>query len=202
MLPFDVFKGHFFKRLILRIKNSRLMSRFVINIAYLIMRTLFATYRFEFEFDNSVTQPFKENIGVFYFWHQQIIASLFFFFKMDSIKNCIVSSSKDGKIGGGIIEKLGFNVIYGSTFKNPIQVTRQALKALQDGQQLCIVGDGSRGPAHILMQGVPFLAKTANVPLFFVDCASSWNLTFKKSWDNFQVPLPFSKIKVKITRTG
>jgi lysophospholipid acyltransferase (LPLAT)-like uncharacterized protein len=189
---------NFFKPITKKIKNSSTLTFLLKNASFCFLRFLFATYRYEFVFDDKVQRSFEQNNGVFYFWHQQIVAALFFFHKMQCMQNCVVSSSRDGIIAGGIVEKLGFNVIYGSSFKNPIQLTRQALKLLSDGQQLCIVGDGSRGPAFELKQGIPYLAKKAKVPLFFVECASSWKITFSKSWDKFQIPLPFSKIKVRV----
>lgn len=191
---------NFFRPIFLKVKDSRILSFIATNILYVVMRIFFVSYRLEFEIDPSLNlkMPFDKNGGVFYFWHQQIGSALFFFFKMKSMQSCMVSSSNDGRIAGAAVEKLGFNVIYGSTFKNPIQVTRQALKVLCDNQQLCIVGDGSRGPAFELKHGVPFLALKAKVPMYFVECFPSRYFSLKNSWDKFQVPLPFSKIRIKI----
>jgi lysophospholipid acyltransferase (LPLAT)-like uncharacterized protein len=190
--------NNFLKPIFLRVKKSRALSFLATYLLYVVMRALYASYRLEFELDPSLKHPFERNGGIFYFWHQQVGSVLFFFFKMKSMQNCIISPSNDGKIAGAAVAKLGFNIIYGSVFKNPIQVTRQSLRVLGDNQQLCIVGDGSRGPAFELKRGVPFLAIKAGVPMFFVEGAPSWYVSFKKSWDKFQVPLPFSKIKIRV----
>lgn len=184
--------------IIKKIKYSKVSVFLLKNILFYFLKGLFATYRYEFVFDDKIQMPFHSNHGVLYFWHQQIIVALFFFYKMKCTQNCVVSASKDGIVAGSIVEKLGFNVIYGSSFKNPIQLTRQALKVLNDGQQLCIVGDGSRGPAFQLKHGIHYLASKAKVPLFFVDGSSSFKITCSKSWDKFQIPLPFSKITVHV----
>jgi lysophospholipid acyltransferase (LPLAT)-like uncharacterized protein len=36
--------------------------------------------------------------------------------------------------------------------------------------------------------------------LFFIEAASSWHFTFKKSWDKLQIPLPFSKINIHVNK--
>ncbi len=190
----------FFKPLFLSIKRSSVLFFITKYLLYGFMRTLFATYRLKFTSDPDLNKNFSENIGLFYFWHQQIIAASYFLMKVKAAQHCIVSSSNDGKLAGSVVKLFGFDVIYGSAFKNTIQVTRQALKILKDSQSFCIVGDGSRGPAFELKKGVPFLAIKANKPLFFVDCSSSWHLTLKKSWDKFQIPLPFSKINIHVSK--
>ena len=191
---------NFFKPLFLSIKRSSVPFCITKYLLYGFLRTLFATYRLNFTSDPDLNKNFSENIGVFYFWHQQTIAASYFLMKVKASRYCLVSSSNDGKLAGGVVKLFGFDVIYGSAFKNTIQVTRQALKILKNNQSFCIVGDGSRGPAFELKKGVPFLAIKANKPLFFVHSSSSWHFTFKKSWDKFQIPLPFSKINIHISR--
>jgi|AMWB02.1.fsa_nt_gi hypothetical protein len=184
----------------LSIKRDTALFFITKYLLYGLTRLLFMTYRLSFSLDSNLNKNFSENVGVFYFWHQQTIAAAYFLIKVKAAQHCIVSSSNDGKLVGSVVELFGYKAIYGSAFKNPIQVTRQALKILKDNQSLCIVGDGSRGPAFELKQGVPFLAITANKPLFFVECSSSWHFTFKKSWDKFQIPLPFSKINIHVSK--
>ncbi len=143
----------------------------------------------------------KEKIlqrGVFYFWHKNILAGMLFFFKECQQGHCVVSPSVDGKTIGFVIKKLGFNVIYGSAYKEPVRLVRQSLSVLENQGRLCLVGDGSRGPAFKLQRGVWFLAKKAKVPLIFVDCHIEWSISFTKSWDQFQIPLPFSKVFVTV----
>jgi lysophospholipid acyltransferase (LPLAT)-like uncharacterized protein len=191
---------NFLKSLILRIKRSSMLFFIEKYLLYVFIRLLFATYRLRVKLDSDISEDFSKNIGVFYFWHQQIFAASYFLMKIRAAKHCIVSSSGDGRIAGGVIELFGYDVIYGSAFKNTIRVTRQALRILKNNQSFCIVGDGSRGPAFELKKGVPFLAVKANKPLFFIQCSSSRYFTFKKSWDKFQIPLPFSKINIHVSR--
>jgi lysophospholipid acyltransferase (LPLAT)-like uncharacterized protein len=186
------------KGIIKRVKNSSILSFLIKNFIYSYLKLLFLTYRLEIQCDHKYEQPFNKNQGVFYFWHQNIIAATFFFFKNKSIGYCIISPSHDGKIMGFIAKKLGFKVLYGSGYKSSVKMVRQALDVLDANKKLCLVGDGSRGPAFKLQRGVIYFASKSKIPLVFIECKSEWAFTFNKSWDKFQVPLPFSKILVKI----
>jgi lysophospholipid acyltransferase (LPLAT)-like uncharacterized protein len=190
---------NFLKPLILRVKRSSILFFIEKYLLYASMRLIFASYRLRVKLDPGISEDFSKNIGVFYFWHQQIFAASYFLMKVRAAQHCIVSSSNDGRLAGGVVKLFGYDVIYGSAFKNTIQVTRQALKILKNNQSFCIVGDGSRGPAFELKKGVPFLAIKSNKPLFFVESSSSRYFTFKKSWDKFQIPLPFSKINIHVS---
>ena len=136
--------------------------------------------------------------GIFYFWHQSIISGMFFFHKEQHRGYCIASPSKDGKIAGFICQKLGFKVLYGSSYKQPLTLIKKILNVLKKEKKLCIVGDGSRGPAFILQKGIMRIAQKSNLPTVFVECKPSSYFTLKKSWDQFQIPYPFSTIKITI----
>lgn len=191
-------KSSKFKAIIKKLKNGPVLSFILKKIIYIYLRLIFLTYRLEAKYNFQLQQPFNKNIGVFYFWHQNIIAALFFFFKNKGIGHCVVSPSNDGKIIGFIAEKLGFKVLYGSAYKKSIRIVRQTLDVLDTNKRLCIVGDGSRGPAFKLQRGVIYLSAKSNLPLIFIECKTSWAFTFHKSWDKFQLPLPFSKIFITV----
>ena len=186
------------KKIIKKIKNNKILSHVVYNFIYWYLRILFLTYRLNVKSENDFKKNFNQNEGVFYFWHQNIIAATFFFFKMKGVGHCIVSPSKDGKLMGFIAQKFGFKVVHGSAYKQSVQLIRQTLDILDANKRLAIVGDGSRGPAFQLQRGTIYLSAKSKVPLVFMEIKTEWAFTFNKSWDKFQVPLPFSKIFVKV----
>jgi len=187
-----------FKGIIIRIKRGNVLSFISKNVLYLLLRTLFWTYRLEVKYVGGGQQSMNNIQGLCYFWHQHIISGMFFFFKLKARGACIVSPSNDGKMAGFICQKLGFEVLYGSSHKSSVSVTRQALSELNHVGRLCLVGDGSRGPAFQLQRGVVYLAEKTGKPLIFIECTAPHAITFKKSWDQFKVPLPFSKIFVTV----
>lgn len=181
-----------------KIKNSEFFNYVACYVIYFYVRLLFATYRMEVQLDYNYKDDFNKNEGVFYFWHQNIVSATYFFFKRKCVGHCIVSPSRDGKIMGFLAERFGFKVIYGSAYKRSVEVIRKALDVIDVNKRLAIVGDGSRGPAFKLQRGTIYLAAKSNVPLVYVDCKPEWAFTFTKSWDNFQIPLPFSKIRIRV----
>jgi lysophospholipid acyltransferase (LPLAT)-like uncharacterized protein len=166
---------------------------------YLYLRLLFITLRLNVINDENEA-PDNRFQGIYYFWHQNIIACMYFFYKKGGTGHCVVSPSSDGKIAGFIAQKLGFKVLYGSAYKKSIKLVRQTLDVLELNKLLCIVGDGSRGPAFKLQRGISYLAAKSQLPLIFVGCKSSSSLTFHNSWDKFQIPLPFSRISIRIKK--
>ena len=181
-----------------RLKTSTVLSFLTKNLVYGLLRILFSTYRLRVEYAPAVAQPLNRQEGVYYFWHQHIIAGMFFFYALRSQGACIVSPSRDGKFAGYICNRLGFEVLYGSSFKSTVSVVRHALQELGKNKRLCMVGDGSRGPAFKLQPGVTYFAEKSDLPLIFVECTQQWSWTFTKSWDQFKIPLPFSTISVKV----
>jgi lysophospholipid acyltransferase (LPLAT)-like uncharacterized protein len=183
------------KRIIKETKRSRFLNFLSKNLLYCILRLLFMTYRLRVVASKNHAQEVR---GLYYFWHQHILCGMFFFFKSGLSGACVVSPSKDGQIAGFLCRKLGFHVLYGSAHKSSVAVVRQALSELQETGRLCLVGDGSRGPAYKLQRGAVYLAQKTQQPLVFVECNPQWAFTFKKSWDQFKLPLPFSKIFIVV----
>lgn len=180
------------------IKNNQILNFFLKYTAYFYIRLFFLTYRLKTSIisNKNIKSVFKK--GIFYFWHQNIMSTAYFFFKNKGIGHCIISPSKDGKIIGFIAKKLGFKVIYGSAYKNSIKLVRKTLEILDLNKKIAIVGDGSRGPAKKLQKGIIYFASKSKLPLIFIDSHPSIAIKFNNSWDKFKMPLPFSKIYVKV----
>ncbi|MFA6262853.1 MAG: DUF374 domain-containing protein [Candidatus Babeliales bacterium] len=184
------------KAITLRLKKSRVLNFFARNAAYLLLRFLFMTYRLDVLHAEQQAKILPWCDGVCYFWHQHIIAGMFFFFRSNLRGACVVSPSSDGRFAGFLCRKLGFKVFYGSSHKASVSVVRRGLRELHGTGRLCLVGDGSRGPALKLQPGVRYLAKKSGKPLVFIECKAKSAITCTKSWDQFKIPLPFSKISV------
>lgn len=188
----------FIKKHIKRIKNNRIFFTIATYVAYALMRLLFFTCRMQVTIDPALTGKPNQLEGIFFTWHQNIIASAAFLSKHNFRLYVIASPSKDGRFVGTVMQRLGGKMIYGSEHKEPIALVRKSLKALQTHKQLFLIGDGSRGPAKTLQKGAVYLAQKANLPLIFIDCQVSKKIVLKKTWDQFQIPLPFSKIYISL----
>ncbi len=131
------------------------------------------------------------------FWHEQLLAPLF---ALEGQKHCgLASQSGDGKIIGFICKKFGNPPpVFGSQNrdgkdKGGLRALMRLLAELRDRGPIAITIDGSIGPRRIAKAGVIDLARKAGVRILPVVgvYSHSWRL---KTWDQFQIPKPFSKI--------
>jgi lysophospholipid acyltransferase (LPLAT)-like uncharacterized protein len=63
------------------------------------------------------------------------------------------------------------------------------------GYDLAITPDGPRGPRYVVQEGIISLGQLTGYPII----PSSYHLGWKirlKSWDGFQIPLPFSRCEM------
>ena len=59
----------------------------------------------------------------------------------------------------------------------------------------CVTVDGPRGPRHEVKEGAIFLAARADAPIVPIRLFMERRKVFK-SWDRFQLPLPFSRVSM------
>ncbi len=109
----------------------------------------------------------------------------------------VISRSEDGNILAETLERLGFSLIRGSSSKGGDEVKRAMQQALEKENIIALTPDGPRGPANQYKFGMVRLASEKRYPLVFAEIhhTKKWKL---KSWDQFEIPKPFSKINVKL----
>jgi lysophospholipid acyltransferase (LPLAT)-like uncharacterized protein len=73
----------------------------------------------------------------------------------------------------------------------------QAVRLLRQGVTCAVTPDGPLGPAGVAKPGAVILASLTGVPVVPLAAATRLKLVFR-SWDAFQVPLPFAKGVVTI----
>jgi len=144
----------------------------------------------------------KNNGAVFAFWHGNMITGWLL------AKQCfpkipyfaIVSLSKDGEILSGALQALGFKLIRGSSSKGKRVVKVDSRDVLEKGFGLAVTPDGPRGPRANFKYGLIRLASTTSTPIYFASIQHHNKWVFKKSWDQFEVPKPFSKVDIVLHR--
>lgn len=132
---------------------------------------------------------------IFAIWHQNTILGLLMGRRFPLI--VIVSQSKDGELISKVNHFLGARSVRGSSSKGGKEAKDQLIGALKKGEgHGAITVDGPRGPIHIPKPGVVDIARQSGVPIIpFIPVAEKcW--VFTKSWDQFRMPKPFSKVAV------
>lgn len=110
--------------------------------------------------------------------------------------NVLISNSFDGEIISGVVQKLGFQVVRGSTGrKGSVAGTMQIVDKLKAGESVAMMVDGPRGPAKVVKGGVVKIARMAGVPIVPVHWYSpQWNFVTLPSWDKMQTPILLANI--------
>jgi lysophospholipid acyltransferase (LPLAT)-like uncharacterized protein len=165
--------------------------KIITYLAYLFVKLSSYTYRFEFVGEQ--IQATKETY-IFALWHQNIISALTAYRNVSHAM--IISPSKDGELVANACRRFGHHPVRGSSSRQGGSALKGMIAKLRSQVPGAITVDGPRGPAHIPKKGIfelSYLAKTPIVPLILYP-SSYWSL--EKSWDQFRIPKPFSKIYV------
>jgi lysophospholipid acyltransferase (LPLAT)-like uncharacterized protein len=137
-----------------------------------------------------------EKIPVIYaFWHGRILPATFFWRNRGIV--VLTSENEDGEYIARVIQRFGYGSSRGSTSRGAVKGMLGLMRTLRDGLPVAFTVDGPRGPRYQVQQGVTWLASYAQYPIlpFHIEAYPAKTLS---SWDAFQIPLPFSRVRVDI----
>lgn len=128
---------------------------------------------------------------IFAFWHNRQV----FFTTTHGGQgySVMVSLSRDGEIIAKVMELVGIGAVRGSSSRGSSTALREMIAIKRRGGGLGISPDGPKGPVYEVKPGVVFLAQKLQIPIVPITNALSRKLVLKRSWDKFQVPLPFGR---------
>lgn len=130
------------------------------------------------------------------FWHGEMLPVLAKFGPLHSV--VLVSPSNDGKVLQQLLRDWGHTIVEGSSSRGGKQALEQ-LVTLAPHNIILITPDGPRGPAHVAKPGAVITAQRSGVPIVHVRARATPIITFSRSWDRFQVPLPFARITLHLS---
>jgi lysophospholipid acyltransferase (LPLAT)-like uncharacterized protein len=109
----------------------------------------------------------------------------------------MVSSSKDGDYLGEVLTHWGYSLVRGSSTRGGMEALGTAMARVRsrESNHLVITPDGPRGPRHTFKRGAFHAAYELGLPLIMLHIHYGSCRTLK-SWDKFEVPLPFSTLNV------
>lgn len=132
------------------------------------------------------------------FWHGSMLPGWFAFRKRNPV--AIVSRSGDGEILSSLLNKWGVETLRGSSNEGGREVLEQAVEAGKN-RVVLVTPDGPKGPPRRMKAGAFKIAQRTGRPLLLISMESGKKIIFKKSWDKFELPLPFTRIDVIIKET-
>jgi lysophospholipid acyltransferase (LPLAT)-like uncharacterized protein len=76
------------------------------------------------------------------------------------------------------------------------------MRRVQEGHKFTIAVDGPRGPLYKVKEGITHLSEKTRAPIVPVKAHPKTAYIFRKSWSRTALPLPFSRVDIKIGPIG
>jgi lysophospholipid acyltransferase (LPLAT)-like uncharacterized protein len=132
--------------------------------------------------------------AVFCHWHQSLLSLVIPHRNVRAA--ALASRSKDGEIISGYLEAIGIRPVRGSSSRGAVAGALELMRVLHDGYNIVLTVDGPRGPFKQVKDGALEIARRHGVPLIPLAVRASREFCFKRSWDQFRIPVPGSRLVV------
>ena len=131
-------------------------------------------------------------------WHNRLFMVGEWLLRFRKKRTCygLISGSRDGAWLETFYGWAGIKAIRGSRNRRGSQATRELIRLVKDGNDAGITPDGSRGPKYEAKSGALLIARASRSPVVLLSFSYSWAIRLK-SWDQFVIPLPFTKIQAR-----
>lgn len=162
---------------------------------------LAATLRWKFDDRSGLFPPGAQQRVIFAIWHNRLALAMILYRNLiagrfpERQAAGLVSASRDGGLLARVLELFQFRPVRGSSSRRGSQALRELIRAAEEGCDLSITPDGPRGPRYTVQAGVIATAQLTGLPIVPVTFWLGWKKTLR-SWDRFQIPLPFSRLEV------
>lgn len=175
-------------------------KRFLIRAAdlafFLLIKVIGRTIRWQVNgWENWEAATREGRIPIYTFWHNRVFLATYFWQKRRIV--VMTSQSFDGEYIARFIQRFGYGAARGSSTRGAVGAIIEMARLMRAGSPTAFTIDGPKGPRYIAKMGAVLLAKKTGQPILpFTITARHWEA--KRSWDGFQVPLPFSRARVNI----
>jgi lysophospholipid acyltransferase (LPLAT)-like uncharacterized protein len=172
-------------------------ARCLIAFAFCVLRIWERTLRYEIDDRGGTLQRPANETAIGSVWHNRLLIFPLILKRLFPQRRgaALISASRDGGYIAELVQRIGFDVVRGSSSRQGVAAMLQLADMLAAGGDAVISPDGPRGPVYELGPGIILLAQKSGRPVIPVNLeySSCWRV---KSWDRFILPKPFSKIRV------
>ncbi len=169
------------------------MRRFVGFLIGVVVRLWLATLRVRVAVDPALDLEDPSPL-VLSFWHGQ--QQLLLAWKRRRPTLVMVSWSRDGELQTGLMRAIGLRVVRGSSSRGGARALRELVGRIDGQHDAAFAVDGPRGPLHEAKPGARRAARLAGARLVPLGAAASSVRVLGRTWDRFELPLPFSRAAV------
>jgi lysophospholipid acyltransferase (LPLAT)-like uncharacterized protein len=171
-------------------RGQRLKARLIGWAGYLTISLIGRTVRWKSEGDEHLEEIYRSgHRAILTFWHGRIFPATYYFRNRGIV--VMTSMNLDGEAIAQCITRFGYGAARGSSSRGGLRALAQLSRDIRLGRDAGFTIDGPRGPRYVAKQGPVLLAfKTgAAILCFHISMKRKIQL---KSWDGFQIPLPFT----------
>jgi lysophospholipid acyltransferase (LPLAT)-like uncharacterized protein len=174
------------------------MKRFLAGLSALLIRLIVATLRVTLDDRGGIMNQPEHAPVILAFWHNRLFLMAPFYERYCRGRTALalISRSRDGQFISDVAARFGVKSARGSSSRHGVSAALTAMHAARDEKlDIVITPDGPRGPVYKIQPGILRVAQSTGRPIVTVTTHLEWKWTLK-SWDRFQVPLPFSRCQL------
>ncbi len=170
----------------------KLKTRLLLFLLVVIIKLWLKTLRV------SIIDPYPaDEVAIFAFFHGQQLSLLKLIPK--TRPKAMISLSQDGEIQAKLMSFFGISAIRGSSSRGGVRALLEAKKALEQAHSILMAVDGPRGPIEEVKSGCVYLSYQSQKPIYLCHVKNQCQSQLK-SWDHFELPLPFSRVLISFER--
>jgi lysophospholipid acyltransferase (LPLAT)-like uncharacterized protein len=131
--------------------------------------------------------------AIYVLWHEYIPVPLYL------RPNCqfavLLSQHQDAELLSQAAHFAGLETVRGSSYRGGTAALKSLLEK-GSGLNLAITPDGPRGPRRKLAAGCIYLSSRLQIPLICMGAGYDRPWRYRRAWDHFAIPKPFSRARV------
>ena len=177
--------------------KKRILIRAADLAFFFLIKVIGGTLRWQVEgWENWEEATRQGHVPIYTFWHNRVFLATYFWQKRRIV--VMTSQSFDGEYIARFIQRFGYGAARGSSTRGAVGAIIEMTRLMRAGLPTAFTIDGPKGPRYVAKMGAVLLAKKTGQPIlpFTITSRRFWEL--KRSWDKFQVPLPFTRTRVDI----
>src|SRR5215468_8983060 len=163
-------------------------------IGYVAIALIGRTVRWKSEGDCHLEEIYKSgNRAIFTFWHGRIFPATYYWRNRGIV--VMTSMNPDGEAIAQCIQRFGYGAARGSSSRGGLRALAEMMRLVREGRDTAFTIDGPRGPRYVAKQGPVLLALKTGAAIFCFHISMQRKIQLR-SWDHFQIPLPFTRAVV------
>lgn len=183
-----------------RLVRAPAVQRFLAAMFAGYLRFCYGVIRWRVEGGEVAQSVMRDGDGaILCFWHARIPLSPPLWDQKLKTIHALISRSSDGEFITLTVAKLGFPAVRGSRAnetstgdKGGSAAFREMVRWVKAGNAMAITPDGPKGPATVMGDGTPLLARMTGAKVLLAGVACRPCIRFR-SWDRTVLPLPFGR---------